>query len=197
MTIAEKVVVSPFGIEVDHPRNCDVLVQSIPGCRMRSLIRSDRYVIDQKTGEARIPPSQSAGLAMIPRVPGMQLHVNPAKCTYSIIDPLYEDEELCEKLRKRMSESSPFRIGDKLSGVPPLKGSLDVHRMKTLCREILYMLDIDFVKVIKGVAPELKDVEAMPGNFLLNPGSRIPNQQPTFEKDYESWCEQLVKTGGG
>lgn len=196
MSTAEKVVVSPFGVEFDHPRNCDVIVQSIPGCRMRSIIRSDRYVIDAKTGESRIPPSQAAGLATIPRVPGMQLHINPAKCTYTILDPLYEDEELCELLRKRLSESTPFRVGNKLSGVPTTKGTLDVHRMKTLCREVIHMLNIQFVKVVKGVAPELKDVEAMPGHFLLNPGSRIPNQQPTYEKDFDAWCERLVKSGG-
>jgi len=195
-TSEKSVSVMPFAVEVDHPRNNDLIVQCIPGCRLRSVIKASRSIIDHKTGEARIPVDQSRGLATIPELPGMQLHINPAKCSYTIIDPMRDDEELCETLRKRMSESSPFRVGGRINGVAPQNGKLDKHRMKSLCREVLHMLNNDFVRIIKGVEPKLEDIEELPGNFLLNPGSRIPNQQPVFERDYPKWIEQLTRAGG-
>ena len=69
--IQEKTIVQPFGIEADHPRMCDLLIQSLPGCRLRSVIAANKGAKDAKTGEVRIPEGQAHGLARMPRVPGM------------------------------------------------------------------------------------------------------------------------------
>ena len=133
---------------------------------------------------------------MFPPVPGMQLHVNPARLSYVISDPLDEDEDMCERIRKYLNTSSPFRTDARIRGVPTTKGSLDVHRMKTICRELFNLIKLGHVKVVKGLTPRMEDIEALPGNFLLNPGSRVVNTQPMFEKDWDKWVEQLTRSGG-
>ncbi len=190
--------VQPFTIEVDHPRNCDLLLQSIPGCRLRSAISAGRTVKDVKTGELRIPQDQSRFLGQLPPVPGMQLAVNPSKLTYEVIDPLHKDIALCDRIQSSINrmEESPVRISGKLRGVPPIKGTLDVHRMKTLCREIGWLLEANEVKVINGVQPSQEEVEAMPGHFMTNPGSQVHNSQPRFEKDFDAWLERMQSAGG-
>lgn len=186
----------PFGIEADHPRNCDLMIQAIPGCRLRGAVKANRAVKDFKTGHSMIPVDQSRHLATFPEVPGMQLHINPSACTFKIFDPLEADEETLERLRRSIVQNTPFRSDSKLKGVKAVDGTLDVHRMKTLVREIIGIVEAGEAKVVLGTLPDMDDVNALPGNFLLNPGSRVPNQQPVFEKDYDGWLEQLTRSGG-
>ena len=189
-------IVPPFGVEAKHPRNCDLLIQSIPGCRLRSEIDGTSPVRDVKTGDLRVSLDQARHLASFPRVPGMQLHVNPAELTYAIMDPLHGDAEMCERIRKWMNEMSPMRTGQTVKGVPTLTGQLDVHRMKTLCRELVQTMASGEMKHCKGPKPSMDDIDELPGNYLLNPGSRVNTTQPTFEKDWDSWVEQLTRSGG-
>jgi hypothetical protein len=39
-------------------------------------------------------------------------------------------------------------------------------------------------------------VADMDGEFLLNPGSRVNNTQPRYEKDWQGWLERLTAAGG-
>lgn len=188
-------VVSPFGIEADHPRNCDLLLQCIPNMRLRSVIVGSRPAID-RMGEFRTPLDQARHLASLPRLPGMQLHVNPAKCVYEVIDPLYEDEALCERIAKWMRENNAFRTSGKVKGIAPQKGELDVHRMKSLCREMLALIDAGEARLIRGPKPELDEIEQLPGKFLLNPGIRTSTTQPVFEEDFPEWVSRLSNSGG-
>jgi len=191
----------PFGIEADHPRNSDLLIQSIPGCKLRSAIGANKPVHPSaKDNEERrrfpmVPRDQATALGQLPPLPGMKLHVNPEKLTYVIEDPLYEDEELMEILQQRM-EASGMPVSGELRGVAPQKGTLDVHRMKTLCRELLNIIEAGEARMVKGIKPDLEDINEMPGNYLLNPGARIPNSQPQFEKDMPEYVENLRKVGG-
>lgn len=197
-SVSEKVRsnLKPFGIQIDTPRNCDVLLQCVPGCRLRGAVSASKPVIDQRTGDEMIPQDQSRHLGQLPKIPGMEIHVNPDKCTYTIIDPLHDNEELCNRIQKYMNVSSVFRTDGKLSGIPPKIGTLDVHRMKSLCRELLWLIEADEAKVVKGIKPSMEEVEGMAGNFLLNPGSQIPNGQPLFENQFDEWVANLSKTGG-
>jgi len=198
-TMQEKttaVSVAPFGIEADHPRNCDLLLQAIPGARLRSAISASRTVIDVKTGEPRIPQDQARHLGQLPPIPGMQIHVNPAKLSYVIMDPLAEDEELCERIRKAMDASRAFRVGNRLRGVPTQTGTLDPHRMKTLVRELVWLVTGGEARVVKGALPRMEDVEELPGKYLLDPGSRIRTSRPIYEEDLEPWWAKLTSTGG-
>lgn len=188
-------VVPPFGIEADHPRNDDLLIQVIPNCRLRSAIDGTKGRPDQKTGELQVPLDQAKSLASFPRTPGMQLHVNPAELTYAIVDPMHDNDELCDKVT-RWLKRSPIRIAGKINGVPPRTGSLDKHQMKTLCREMLNLVTEGAAKKCKGPVPSLADIEELPGQFLLNPGSRIPNLQPRYESGWDKWVEQLSMSGG-
>jgi len=188
--------VAPFGVEADEQRNSDIMLQAIPGMRLRSAISASRTVKDVKTGEVRIPLDQSRHLGQLPPIPGMQIHVNPAKCSYTVVDPLSDDEEMCERIRKALDSSRAFRVGTKLRGVPTQTGTLDVHRMKTLVRELVWFVEAGDARVVKGAAPKMEDVDGLPGKYLLNPGSRIRNSQPQYEEDMEKWVERLTATGG-
>jgi len=195
----EDIVLSPFAMEADHPRNCDLLIQSIPNCRLRSKIKASRTTIvnpQSDTNEPVIPKDQAHHLGSLPTIPGMKLLVNPAKLSYEISDPLFENEILCDRIKSAMkSDDRPF-LSDGVKGVPPQQGTLDVHRMKTLCREMANIIEAGEAVVCKGVKPDLEDVADLPGKFLLNPGSRVPNNQPTFEEDLSDYVNNLQKTGG-
>jgi hypothetical protein len=187
--------VLPFTIEADHPRNCDLLIQSIPGCRLRSIIDGARPVID-KNGDARIPVDQAKGMASFPRTPGMRVFVNPQEREVIITDPLTENEQLLERVRKAINQQTGIRNDTKIRGVDTRREKLDEHRIKTLCRELRDLLDVKHVKMVSGPEPTREAIQQMPGKFLLNPGSTVPNTQPRFEDDYSSWLDQLVRSGG-
>jgi len=190
--------VMPFTIEADGPRNNDLLIQCIPNCKLRSAVSSSKPTIRNKQDEEMptIPKDQARHLGMLPPIPGMQLTVDPANCVYVIYDPLTDNPELCKRIvRGLQADDRPYRSG-KLAGVPTKKGTLDKHRMKSLCRECFNIIQAGHAKVVKGTPPEMEDIEELDGDFLLNPGSRVPNGQPIFEKDYDGYVENLQKTGG-
>lgn len=191
----ERTALLPFGIEIDHPRNCDCIIQSIPGMRLRSRITSSRTVKD-KNGEERVPADQAKHLGMYPEIPGMQLHVNPNKAAYQVLDPLHTDPDLCERLKKRIDENSPYRTGSKIKGVQPQNGELDPHRMKTLVREMLRLVKSGEARLSKGTLPTEAEVDGLAGNYLLNPGSLVHNTQPTYEKDWDAWVANLTLHAG-
>ncbi len=191
-----KTIVPPFGLECDPGRNTDVMLQGITGCRLRGSINASKTVKDYKTGDDRIPKDQVMNLSMLPSIPGHEIHVNPAKLTYTIIDPLFEDEELCAKIVQGMkSDDRPFPV-EKITGRPPQSGELDKHWMKTLCRELIRMIESGDMKLVKGTEPKLEDVDELPGNYLLNPGSQYRTSQPRYEKDLEAWVDRLSMSGG-
>lgn len=190
------VTIPAFAIEADHPRNSDLLLQGVVGVRLRSRIDGSKPVTDARTGDQRIPIGQSQFLASFPKVPGMQIHVNPTKLTCVITDPLHGDKELCKKIWKFMKEKSLVISDSEIDGVPPRDETLDQNQMKTLCRELVNLVDAGEAKRCKGLMPKMQDVEEMPGEFLLNPGSRVPNSQPMYEKDLNAWVDKLNSTGG-
>lgn len=195
-TAPEPTQVAPFGVVVDHPRNCDCRIQSIPGATLRSTIKATRTVKDAKSGEERIPKDQANHLGMLPEIPGMELHVNPNHGSFRIIDPLHGNEELCEKIRKRLAESSPMAVASKINGIKPQAGELDIHRIKTLVREMIRMVTSGEAKVCKGTLPKMDEVEGMAGEFLLNPGAMVHNGQPQYERDWAEWVANLNRMGG-
>ncbi len=187
--------VAPWGIEADHPRNSDLAIQAIPGCKLRGGIKASRTVKDAKSGEEMVPLDQARHLGQLPSIPGMQLHINPTKGTYKIVDPLYGDETMCERISKRIQASSLVRGNVKLSGVAPQDGKLDQHRMKTLCREMLNIVDAGEAIIVAGPKPSRDDVDNLPGRYLLNPGSRVESGQPLFEDELEEYRQKVNQRG--
>ncbi len=195
--IEERVmIVAPFGIEADHPRNADLGIQCIPGMKLRSAIDGTKTVRDVKTGDLLVPLDQSHHLASFPKTPGVQLHVNPAALSYIVIDPLKDDEDMCARITRWMKNNGPFRVDDGVKGQDTQNGTLDKNRMKSLCREMVWIVDANEAKRVKGPMPTIEELEDLPGEFLLNPGSRIGNSQPQFECDFEDWVSNLNRMGG-
>lgn len=191
----ETVIVPEFGIEIDHPRNANVLLQCIIGETLRSAIDGAKPIIPKEGKEATVPTDQLHNMGSIPKTPGMQVHVNPAELTYEITDPLHGNEELCERLRLWLVANSPYDVGKKVDGVPPKEGKLDKHRMKSLCRELIWLVNSKEAKRCNGTIPSMEDIEELPGDFLRDPGSRVPTHQPKFEKDYDKWAENVSRSG--
>jgi len=186
--------VTPFTIEIDHHRNCDVLFQCLNGQKLRSRITYSRTVYDKRMQEHLVPESQTI-LGKFPEIPGQRLSVDPAECTYEISDPLNKDPELCRKIKRSMENHVGIRSGGELRGVPTSTGKLDKHYMKTLVREIYNMVQANEVRVVKGALPSMDKIEQMDGEFLLNPLSQVQNAMPRFEKDYPAFIESLNRVG--
>mgnify|MGYP003111461454 FL=1 len=176
-----------FSVEADTPRNGDLLLASITGERLRGRIESNKTVTDQRTGQKMTPIDQAAGLATLPMVPGHILKVNPAEYSYEIVDPLAEDESKLDTVNRGLIAKGLQPV----QGVPKRQGTLDKDRMKTLCREVYHILNADEARWVSGPKFTLDDVDALPGNYLLNPGSQVPNTQPRYEKDFEAWKDNL------
>ena len=126
----------------------------------------------------------------------MQLHVNPADLTYVITDPLDTDEDAKARIRRFLHLTTGARQEAVIRGAKTVRGQLDAHRMKTLCREICWLIEDGSVRVVKGAQPDPVDVDELPGKYLLNPGLQTQSTQPTYEEDYPEWLDRLTRSGG-
>ncbi len=187
-TADPRTMVKPWGIEADHPRNADLWIKSIPGMRLRGAISGSKPVIDQKTGRAMLPVDQVRNLGPLPQMPGMRLIVNPAKLEYVISDPLFDDEERCKTFSSMVSHNQ--MIQPDIKGLPPRKGKVNEDDMKTLCREMLQFVQAGEAKVCTGAEPSLEEIDALPGDYLLNPGILTWTSQPKYEKDFDAWARK-------
>ena len=203
--VAEKksVSVMPFCIEAKHPRNCDVAIQCL-GLVLRGAVSATVEIFDKQWSEEDFEegkitrPAAAKLIDGIGELPGMQLQVDPAGCRWKAVDPLFKDEKRLTRIRKAMKRAGGTSIGDNLGGIPPKEGKIDVHTMKTLCRELLCFIESGEIRVVKGMAPTLEDIEELPGEFLLNASNMMGWHQPRFAKDYEAWVDRISSiTGGG
>jgi len=191
--------VAPFGVEMDAG-NKDVMLRSIQGQRVRSRINPTRTIKDSKTGMEMIIADEARVLAAYGEIPGQQVHVDPAKMTYVIYDPLTEKkhESTCDRIVAAMTRNGFFNV-KKITGVPAQEGNFlhpkDPSRMRTLVRELLWLLDSGEARMVKGPKPDMDDIEAMPGKFILNAGEITPSHQPRYEEDYEAWLSKLTSSG--
>lgn len=185
-----------FGVEIGTQRNNDCKLQCIPGERIRGAIDPRNGVIDPETGDETTPQDQSIGLAGFPKTPGQQVHVNPSKGTYSIVDPLCEDEDLCARVKRFMDQGQGYRTAGKLAGVPVRRGTLDRHAMKSLCRELVQLVESKDATFCRGPDVSITDVENMPGMFLLQPGLRTDTLMPRYEDGWDDYLDNLRKSGG-
>ncbi len=185
--------VSPFGIEIDNPRNSDVKLQSIPNGRMRTAIKGIVEVFTRKKGGDQETMTAPASIVsgMPSKIPGMQLFVNPEKLVFKIVDPLYDDEGLCEKIQRALKMNSDFSVADKIKGAKPREESLPKDNMKNLVREMLWLIDSGDAKVVKGVKPDMEDIDELQGDYLTNALNPNHFTQPRYEKDMPAWVQSL------
>jgi len=194
----KKMLVRPFSIEVCHPKNCDVFVQTL-GQKIRGRATHTNTIKrrDRDTGDVVDMPVPAKLIHGLPsEIPGMILTVNPAELAWKIVDPLKDDPDLCRKIERAMKESeSSVYPNARIRGVPSKSGILSVHQMKTLCRELCSMLDAEQARIVKGIEPDREDVDAMPGKYLLNPFNPNTMNQPQFEEDLPGWRDKLNRLG--
>jgi len=199
-TTAEKeVMVRPFTIEIDHPTNANVFVQGI-ALKLRSRVKHAKKIrkLNKQTGEVEERPASAKMLSTLPsEIPGQHLRVDPAKLEWEVTDSLVDDPDTCREiaLAMRQDERSVYRNPVNIKGVPAKRGTLNEHQMKTLCRELFHILENGHAKVVKGIAPDIEDVNEMPGKYLTNAFSEHPIHQPQFEEDMPAWIDRLNRLG--
>lgn len=192
-----EVIVGSWSIEADHPRNSELLIQSIPNLRLRSAFDGLKPAVT-KNGKSRTPIDQALQYAGYPRTRGKILTVNPVRLLYEVTDPLHGDVATCAQIRDWLQEKGLLRRPDiKLDGDPPVRGELDVHSMKTLCREMLNLVKQGEAKTVRGDEPTLADINRLPGRYLLNPGLRTSTSQPRYEDDLQGWVDRMNSGGLG
>jgi len=187
--------VGSFGISASHPRNSDLLLRSVIDCRLRSAIRPTKEILVREPGEIdqTLRPAPAKMIDGLPAViPGMELHVNPVKGQWKVIDPLHDDERLCEKIQRAMEQSTGTRTRERLRGIPPRSGSINPDQMKTLVREMVWLLEAGEATLAAGSQPSLEDVDAMPGDYLNMPVERGGRWHiPRYEKQMDEWVQTL------
>lgn len=181
-----KVKMKTWSIEADHPRNCDLWVQNIPGTRLRGALNGNKPVIDQKTRQPMLPVDQVRNLGPLPPLPGMQLFINPQRCEYVISDPLADEPELLQRFASMVAENQALRPD--VQPVPLQRGQLNQDQVKTLCREMLQFVQAGEAKLASGNLPTMAEIDELPGDYLLNPGLLTWTSQPLHEKDFDSWA---------
>jgi hypothetical protein len=189
---AKVVSVSPFVVEADNPRNCDLYIQTLGGMRLRSSIKATKEVFDREDGEQVTRPAPAKMIDGLPRdLPGMRLHIYPAECKWKMVDPLRDNQEVMDKVKRAIQSRTSTRTTGTLRGVPPAEGNLGIDEMKTLLKEMLCLIENQDMRVIKGVAPTKEEVDDMPGRYLLNWSNRGQWNQPRYEDEFEDWKRLL------
>ena len=204
MSVTEKAVsVRPFAIEADTPRNGDLIIQSLGLLRLRGAVSASVMVFDKQWNEEdyeegeQTRPAPARLIDGIGELPGVCLFVNPGKLEWELKDPLYKKENKLEFIRKALRRVRGVRsTGDRLQGMKPQKGTVDVDTMKSLCRELLCFIEADEARVIKGTKPTMEDIEAMPGRFLLNNVNMSGWMQPKYEDQYLDWVNRRSQLDG-
>lgn len=188
-----------FVVEANTRRNGDILIKNIPNLRLRGALDPSKTIVASPKQNAEdfepiIPADQSRGLSTIPRTPGQRLYVNIKEKRYKVVDPLRDDESLRDRLASALRQKG--LSVQKIAGVREQRGELSVDSMKSLCREIRDLLEDGHVKEVDGKeVPSRDKIDKLPGEYLLNPGSRFRNSQPRYEKDFEEWEQQLSRVG--
>jgi len=189
-------LVAPFAVEARHPRNSDLLIQSLTGVcerRLRSRLSPAIKVVD-RNGKKHIKTPTLRGVSL-PEIDGHILKVSPKDLEIEIIDPLKENDQQMEEFRRYIKATRG--VDENIRACDPVKAKLDKHRMKTLCREVLNFINSEEMVWHGSSAKfEMKDLEDLDGRYLLNPGSQIPNGQPSFEDELDAYREKLLNAGG-
>lgn len=192
--------VLPFTVEIDLPRNGHLVIQSIPGrASLRSRFDATKTTAfggnSERKDDQVIPMTQIANFGTHPAMPGQRIHVDPEKGEYVISDPMRDNKELLSKFARWLDTQNVIGNNER-NGFPTVKGHLDIDWMKTLCRELYHVIKNKDGRLVEGPSFDLDDVDSLPGDYLLNPGSTIRTSQPKYEKQLESWERQLNQVGG-
>jgi len=200
-TVTKKMATSvmPFAIEAKTPRNQDIIIQCLGCKRLRGAVRAsmeafDRQWQDQDDDESATRPVSANLIDGIGELPGQVLYVDPAELTWKIRDPLWGEDSKLERIRKAMRRALGLAVIDqKLQGMKPEDGTLDVDTMKTLCLELLSFIEAGEARVVKGIKPSKEDIDELPGRYLLNWSNRNKWRQPKYADQYDEWERDMNK----
>jgi len=187
--------VLPWTLEARHNRNCDLYIQGLEGVRLRGCVRPTKQVFTREDGE-QVTATAPAGLinGLPNEIPGMRLHIDPARGIYKVTDPLRDDEDMCDRIRRAMTKSQ-VTVSNKIRGMPPKESRRDRDRVKTLVREMYWLVAADEARVVEGVLPTMEAVDTMPGDYLTDPRGGNQWRQPRYERDMQAWVDGLNRVG--
>ena len=158
----------------------------------RSSTKPTKEVFDKQEGEQITRPADAKLHDGLPsNIPGMQLSVNPKEGVYKITDPLEGEEVMLERIRLAVERNTGVSTARTLRAAKGASGTLRKDEMKTLVREMFHLVNNGHAKVVKGVLPDMLDIEDLPGDFLLNSSNVSQWNQPRHEKDYDEWSDRM------
>lgn len=187
-------MVAPFTVEADHPKNSDLLVQSLTGVcnrRLRSALKSS-IPVHGRRGKKTVKAPTLKG-EILPEVVGMYLQVNPADLEITISDPLADNVTQQEDLKRYIKQTRG--TSENMTFIETTTHKLNEHRMKTLCEEILLFIGAGEMKLVEGPKYTQDDVDSLPGRYLQNPGSLVRSGQPMFRDQMEEYENKLLNAG--
>lgn len=194
MTETTVQTVPAFAVQATHPRNCDLHLMCLNGVIGRRMRSTTNPLVTNIQGQPRPFNRQDP----VPVIPGQILRVFPSELRVVMEDPFFGDDVMRDALARWLRKNQGGTSTIPPSGIPPVEGRMDANRMKSLCREILHLLADKSMTQVEGPAFDLEDVDGLPGDYLLNPGSIIPTGQPALEKHWDQYvqrCNQEHYTG--
>ena len=178
-----KTIVAPFAIEISDKHNSDQSLNVLPGCRLRGRI-------EYRPGMSIDYQKALAGCPAV--IPGQQLKVFPERKKWRISDPLCDDPALCRQIRDYIVKRRKMKL-DEIRGVDATEGEIDVHRMKTLCRKMLQIVEHGSAFVVDGPTPTMEEIDSLPGRYLANASAVTRWSMPVYEDEMESWVASLAR----
>jgi hypothetical protein len=139
-------------------------------------------------------------MARMPDIPGVRLTVDPRKSTLLIHDPLSDDKELCQQI-KRVLEGGEDYITMRIVGsenfrpTPDATHKLDDDELKTVMLEIARKTyapeDVRTMVAVNGShVPTEEELADFPGDELFDPWNSNEDK-PRYVKDVKAWRRRI------
>lgn len=127
--------------------------------------------------------------------PGMRLQVNLETGRVREYDPLENDPETLERICRVLGRARGG-VEVKYRPQPSKSYELDEHTLKTLVKELRYMVTCDEpkAKLVEGKLPSEAEIAAMPGRILFDPGNSDPHKF-RFQDEFEKWLGKRRTAG--
>lgn len=134
-------------------------------------------------------------MQQMPDIPGMRIMVDYHAQKCRIFDPLETPEykDVLVRVNQVAQEATAVKqSGGKFTPVEAVEHKLDKDKMKTLCLELVRLVEDKQARVVAGELPTEEQLAAMPGRKLFDPWNNSP-RKPKYEDDAEAFYARADK----
>lgn len=119
----------------------------------------------------------------MPDIPGQRMEIDIRKRTVRVFDPLEGDDSLLSRInsvRNKAESIGGAESGRDFKCIEETEQTLDEHTLKSLIREIALLVDNEGAVLSIGEIPAVKEIDALSGHYLYDPGDTISPNKPRF-----------------